>query len=34
MAIWGWLSATLLFGLVSGYVACKVVTYYKNKVGK
>lgn len=34
MAIWGWLSATLLFGLVTGYVACKVVTYYKNKAGK
>jgi len=31
MATWGWLTATLLFGLVAGYVGCKVVKHYKNK---
>lgn len=31
MATWGWLTATLLFGLIAGWVGCKVVDYYRNK---
>lgn len=31
MATWGWLTATLLFGLVAGFVGCRVLEYFKNK---
>ncbi len=31
MACWGWMTATLLFGLVIGFAGCKVLDYYKNK---
>lgn len=31
MAVWGWLSATLLFGLMVGWFGNKTVQYFKNK---
>lgn len=31
MATWGWLTATLLFGLIAGWVGRGVFTYFKTK---
>lgn len=34
MATWGWLTATLLFGLVVGWFGRAFVDHLKNKAGK
>lgn len=31
MATWGWMTCSLLFGLMVGWFGCKTVEYFKNK---
>lgn len=31
MATWGWLTATLLFGLIAGWFGRAIFEYFKNK---